>query len=66
VAKWNLLEEVQIHPLNLGTHDDLQVVKLNVDLDLFVANVAKKLLKEYKVVFAWMYKDLRNSPPHLT
>ncbi len=66
MAKWNLLEEVQIRPLNLGTHDDLQVVKLNIDLDLFVTNVAKKYLKEYKVVFAWMYKDLRDIPPHLT
>ncbi len=26
MAKWNLLEEVQIHPLNLGTHNKLQVV----------------------------------------
>jgi hypothetical protein len=33
MSKWNLLEEVQIHPLNLGTHDELQVVKLNVNLD---------------------------------
>jgi hypothetical protein len=38
MAKWNLSDEVEIHPLNLGTHDELQVVKLNVNLDLSIAN----------------------------
>jgi len=63
MAKWNLSKEVWIRPLNLGTHDKPQVVKLNVDLDLFVAYATKQLLKEY--VFVWMYKDLRGIPPHL-
>jgi hypothetical protein len=27
MAKWNLLEEVQIRPLNLGTHEEPQMVK---------------------------------------
>jgi hypothetical protein len=49
MAKWNLSKEVQICPLNLGTHDELQVVKLNVDLDPFVANAAKQLLKDTKL-----------------
>ncbi len=40
-------------------------MKLNVDLDPFVADVAKQLLKEYKDVFAWTYKDLKGIPPHL-
>jgi hypothetical protein len=52
MAKWNLSKEVWIRPLNLGTHDKPQVVKLNVDLDLFIAYATKQLLKEY--VFVWM------------
>jgi hypothetical protein len=51
--------------LNLGIHNEPQVVKLNVDLDLSVANATKQLLKEYKDVFAWTYKDLKGIPPHL-
>jgi hypothetical protein len=65
MVKWNLEKDVEIHPLNLGTHDELQVVKLNVDLDLFITDATKQLLKEYKDVFAWTYKDLRGIPPHL-
>ncbi len=48
MAKWNLLEEVQIRPLNLGTHDEPQMVKLNIDLDPSIVDVAKELLKGYK------------------
>jgi hypothetical protein len=45
IAKWNLLEEVQIHPLNLGIHDKPQLVKLNANLDSFVADAIEQLLK---------------------
>jgi hypothetical protein len=65
ITKWNLPKEVQICPLNLNIHEEPQLVKLNVELDLFVANATKQLLKEYKDVFAWMYKDLRGIPLHL-
>jgi hypothetical protein len=50
MAKWNLLEEVHIHCLNLGTHDEPQMVKLNIDLDPSIIDVTEKLLKEYKDV----------------
>jgi hypothetical protein len=50
MAKWNILKKVQIRPLNLGTHDEPQMVKLNIDLDHFMVDVAKELLKEYKDV----------------
>jgi hypothetical protein len=62
----NLPKEVQIRPINLGIHEEPQLVKLSVDLDSCMANVAKQLLKEYNDVFAWMYKDLKGIPPHLT
>lgn len=64
-VKWNLVEDVQIHPLNLGICNEPQVVKLNVDLDPSVAYATKQLLKEYKDVFAWTYKDLKGIPPYL-
>jgi hypothetical protein len=66
ITKWNLPKEVQIRPLNLGIHEQPQLVKLNTDLDSFVANATKQLLKKYNHVFAWMYKDLKGIPPHLT
>lgn len=43
----------------MGTHDELQMVKLNVDLDPFIVDAKEQLLKEYKDIFAWMYKDLK-------
>jgi hypothetical protein len=49
----------------LGTHDKSQAVNLNTNLDLSIIGAIKKLLKEYKYVVAWTYKDLRGIPPHL-
>jgi hypothetical protein len=66
MAKWNLSKKVQIRLLNLGTQNEPQVVKLNVNLNPFVADAIKQLLKECKDVFVWTYKDLRGVPPHLT
>jgi hypothetical protein len=45
MVKWNLLKEVQIRPLNLGTHDKPQMAKLNIDLH---PSIVEELLKEYK------------------
>jgi len=45
MEKWNLLKQVQIHPLNLGTHDKPQMEKLNIDLD---PSIVEELLKQYK------------------
>jgi hypothetical protein len=45
IEKWNLLKQVQIHPLNLGTHDKPQMEKLNIDLD---PSIVEELLKQYK------------------
>jgi hypothetical protein len=46
MVKWNLAKDVQICRLNLGTHDKLQVVKLNVNLDPSIIDAVKQLLKE--------------------
>ncbi len=49
----------------MGIHDKSQVVNLNTDIDLSITDATKKLLKEYKYVVAWTYKDLKGIPPHL-
>ncbi len=41
-------------------------MKLNTDLIFFVSNVIKQLLKKYKDIFVWMYKDSKGIPPPLT
>jgi len=66
ITKWNLSKKAQIRPLNLGTFNESQLVKLNTDLNSSIVNAIEQLLKEYKDVFAWIYKDLRGIPPHLT
>jgi hypothetical protein len=48
ITKWNLSEAVQICPMNLGIHEEPQLVKLNVDLDSSIIDASKQLLKEYK------------------
>jgi hypothetical protein len=64
MAKWNLSKEVQIFPLNLGSYDEPQVVKLNVDLESSVVDAAEQLLKKYKDIFCEQ-EDLKGIPPHL-
>jgi len=49
IAKWKLLKEIQIHPPNLGTHDEPQVVKLNVGLDPFIPDATKNCWKSTKM-----------------
>jgi hypothetical protein len=66
MAKWNLFLKIQIHAMNLNIQNEPQVVKLNVDLNPFVADVVEQLLKKYKDVFVWTYKDLRGIPLHFT
>jgi hypothetical protein len=46
----------------LGTIDNLQTIKVNVQLVEENLNSLKKLLLEYKDVFAWTYKDLEGIP----
>jgi hypothetical protein len=65
ITKWNLPEKVQIRLLNLGIHEEPQLVKLNVDLDSSIIDIGEELFKEYKDIFTWTYKDLKGIPPHL-
>jgi hypothetical protein len=40
-------------------------MKLNVDLDLSIAAAVESLLKKYKDVFTWSYKDIKGMLPHI-
>lgn len=66
ITKWNLSKNAQICLLDLGTFNESQLVKLNADLNSSIVNAIEQLLKDYKDVFAWTYKDLKGIPPHLT
>jgi hypothetical protein len=48
--------------INLSSKKNLQQVKINVDLETIVNHQLIKLLKEFKDIFAWTYKDLKGIP----
>jgi hypothetical protein len=48
--------------VNLGTKENVQQVKVNPTLEPIVIDRPIKLLKEFKNVFAWTYKDLKGIP----
>jgi hypothetical protein len=45
--------------------ENLQTIKVNVQLIEENMNSMKKLLLEYKDMFTWTYKDLKGVPPKL-
>jgi hypothetical protein len=49
----------------LGTKENVQQVKMNSTLELVVIDQLIKLLKEFKYVFSWTYKDLKSIPPEI-
>jgi hypothetical protein len=51
--------------LNLGIDANPQMVKINAWLEISKMMEVKQMLKEFKNVFAWTYKDLKGIPPEL-
>jgi hypothetical protein len=51
--------------IDLGTIENPQTIKVNAWLIEENMNYLKKLLLEYKDVFAWTYKDLKGISPEL-
>jgi hypothetical protein len=47
--------------INLGFRKNLQV-NINSDLEHVIDNQLIELLKEFKDIFAWTYKDLKGIP----
>ncbi len=41
---------------------NLQQVKINIDLELVISSQLVELLKVFKDIFAWTYKDLEGIP----
>jgi hypothetical protein len=54
---------VQLTKINLGFKENLQQVRINVDLKIVVNYQLIELLKEFKDIFAQTYKDLKGIPP---
>jgi hypothetical protein len=52
--------------INLGYEKNLQRVKISVDLKPIVNYELIDLSKEFKDIFSWTYKDLKNIPPDIT
>jgi flagellin-specific chaperone FliS len=48
--------------LSLGTDVEPQMVKINAQLEISRVSEVEQLLKEFKDVFAWTYKDLKMIP----
>ncbi len=65
IASWTLTKEQQLLLINLGTTKNPQTIKVNVQSIEERLNSLKKLLLEYKDVFAWTYKDLKGIPLEL-
>jgi hypothetical protein len=54
-----------IRNTTLGIVKKPQMIKNNVDLNLWIAKHSKTLLMEYMDSFTWSYKDLKGIPPHI-
>jgi hypothetical protein len=58
IARWIVIEKEQLTNINLGSEKkNLQQVKISVDIKLVSFQVIQ-LLKEFKDIFAWTYKDM--------
>jgi hypothetical protein len=53
-----LIKYQQLMKLNLGTHVEPQLVKINAQLETSKVLEVEQLLKEFKIIFAWTYKNL--------
>ncbi len=65
IARWMLIEDQQLMKFNLGTNVKPQMVKINAQLETSKVLELEQLLKEFKDVFAWTYKDLKRIPLEL-
>ncbi len=65
IIGWTLTKDQQLMKLNLGTNAKSQMVKINAQLKTWKVMEVEQLLKEFKDVFAWTYKNLKRIPPKL-
>jgi hypothetical protein len=65
IVGWTITKEEQLTKINLGYEENLQQVKISVDLELVNSYKLIELLKEFKDNFPWTYKDLKGIPPNI-
>ncbi len=65
IVGWTLTKDQQLMKLDLGTDVEPQMVKMNAQLEIGKVLEVEQLLKEFKDVFAWTYKDLKGIPLEL-
>jgi hypothetical protein len=54
-----------VQQLNVETETEPMYLKVNAHLAKALAQVAKELFWEYKDVFSWTYKVLKEIPPYM-
>jgi hypothetical protein len=59
---WTLTQIQQLMKFNLGIDAKPYMVKLNAQLETSKVLEVEQLLKEFRDVFAWTYKDLKWLP----
>jgi hypothetical protein len=60
-----LTKEQQLVKLNLGTKENPQYIKVNSQLTKQEIKELQILLKEFKDLFAWIFKNLKGILPKL-
>jgi len=65
IVGWMFTEDEQLMKFNLGINGKPHMVKINAQLETSKVLEVEQLLKEFKDVFAWTYKDLKGIPPKL-
>ncbi len=66
IVGWIVTKEEQLTNINLGSEENLQKIKINVDLEPIISYQLIELLKEFKDIFAWIYKYLKGMPSKIT
>ncbi len=61
-----LTKDRQLIKSNMGTNVEPQLMKIIAQLEIEKMFKVEQLLKEFKDVFTWTYKNLKGIPPKLT
>ncbi len=62
IVGWTLIEDQQLMKFNMGINAKQRIVKINAQLETSKVLEVEQLLKEFKNVFSWTYKDLKGIP----
>ncbi len=60
IVGWTIAKELT--KINLGSKENMQQVRINIDLKHVINSQLVELLKEFKDIFVWTYKDLKGIP----